>query len=144
MVGNNFFLCYVFVITSIQLSCCVTPSIIIIVINYTQVIYNYIPETNHVCRVYSVSPVLVLKFVLHVMLFRMWNTFCTLTLSRSAVCVQCPIWLFFAVPWFRASLICCSGFVGMILKLLQSPYYNWYQFCFHIPQALTFYYVFIF
>jgi hypothetical protein len=33
-------------------------------------IYNYIPETNHVSRVYSVVAVLRLQFVLHVMLFR--------------------------------------------------------------------------
>jgi chromate transport protein ChrA len=146
MVGNHFSLSYLFVITGIQLSYCVTPSIIIIiVINYMQGIYNYIPEKNHVCRVYSVSAVLFLKLMLHVMLFRMWNTFCTLTLSLSIVCVQCPIWLFFAVPWFRAFLVCCSGIVGVILKWFQSPYYNWYHFCFHIPQALNFYYeVFIF
>jgi hypothetical protein len=35
-----------------------------------QGIYNYIPETNHVSRVYSVAAVLYLQFVLHVMLFR--------------------------------------------------------------------------
>jgi hypothetical protein len=33
-------------------------------------IYNCIPETNHVSRVYSVAAVLYLHFVLHVMLFR--------------------------------------------------------------------------
>ena len=32
-------------------------------------IYNYIPEINHVCRVYSVPAVLYLQFVLHVKLF---------------------------------------------------------------------------
>ena len=32
-----------------------------------QGIYNYIPETNHVCKVYSVAIVLYLQFVLHVM-----------------------------------------------------------------------------
>jgi hypothetical protein len=32
--------------------------------------YNYIPETNHASRVYSVAAVLYLQFVLHVMLFR--------------------------------------------------------------------------
>jgi len=31
-------------------------------------IYSYIPETNHVSRVYSVGTVLYLQFVLHVML----------------------------------------------------------------------------
>ena len=32
-------------------------------------IYNHIPEINHVSRVYSVTAVLYLQFVLHVMLF---------------------------------------------------------------------------
>ena len=40
-----------------------------------QGIYNYIPETNHVSRVYSVAAVLYLQFVLQVMLFRPWNIF---------------------------------------------------------------------
>ena len=40
--------------------------------------YSYIPETNHVSRVYSVAAVLYLQFVLHVMFFLLWNMFCTL------------------------------------------------------------------
>jgi len=35
-----------------------------------QAIYNYIPETNQVSRVYSVAAVLYLQFVLHVVLCR--------------------------------------------------------------------------
>ena len=54
---------------------------IIIVITFIEGIYNYIPETNHVSRVYSVTAVLYLKFVLHVMLFHLWNMFCTFTLG---------------------------------------------------------------
>ena len=44
--------------------------IIIIFIIFMQGIYNYMPETNHVSRVYSVSVVLYLRFVVHEMLFR--------------------------------------------------------------------------
>jgi hypothetical protein len=44
--------------------------IFILVINFMQGIYNYIPETNHVSTVYSVAAVLYLQSVLHVMLFR--------------------------------------------------------------------------
>jgi len=40
-----------------------------LVIICTQGIYNYILETNHVSRVYSVTAVLFLQFVLHVILF---------------------------------------------------------------------------
>jgi hypothetical protein len=39
---------------------------------------TYIPETNHVSRVYSVVAVLYLQFVLQLMLFCTLNMFCTL------------------------------------------------------------------
>ena len=60
-------------------------------------IYNYIPETNPVYMVHTVAAVLCLQFVLHVMLFRPLNVFCTFILVLLAVCVQCTIWLF-SVP----------------------------------------------
>ena len=41
--------------------------IIIIIILLMQDIYIYIPDTNHVSRVYSVAAVMYLQFVLHVM-----------------------------------------------------------------------------
>ena len=44
--------------------------IIIIIITCIRGIYNYMLETNHVSRVYSVTAVLYLQFVVHVMLFR--------------------------------------------------------------------------
>ena len=44
--------------------------IIILVITFMRGMYNYITETNHISRVYSVAAVLNLQFVLHVMLFR--------------------------------------------------------------------------
>jgi len=44
--------------------------IIILAITLMQGIYNYIPETSHVLRIYSVATVLYFQFVLHVMLFR--------------------------------------------------------------------------
>jgi len=43
--------------------------IITLVITFMLGIYNDIPETNHVSRVYRVAAVLYLQFVLHVMLF---------------------------------------------------------------------------
>ena len=83
--------------------------IIIPVIIFMQGIYNYIPETSHFSKIYSVAGLLYLQFVLHVMLFRPWNTFCTFTLALPAVCVQCPIWLFLC-----SSLISC--FPGMLFR----------------------------
>jgi len=72
-----------------------------------QAIYNYVHETNHVSTVYSVASVLYLQSVLHVMLFGPCNMFCTFTSAISAVCVQCPTWLFlkflnFALSWYVA------------------------------------------
>jgi len=40
-----------------------------------QDIYNYIPVTNHVSRLRSVSTVMYLQFVQHVMLFRTLRMF---------------------------------------------------------------------
>jgi hypothetical protein len=45
-------------------------NIIILISTFIQDVYNYIPETNHVYTVYSVTAVLYLQSVLHVMLFR--------------------------------------------------------------------------
>ena len=39
-----------------------------------QGIYNYIPETNNISKVYSVAAVLYLQFVLHVILFLLGRT----------------------------------------------------------------------
>ena len=58
-----------------------------------QGIYNYIPKTNQVSKVHISAAVLYLQSVLHVMLFRMLNMFCTFALALPAVCVQCTIWL---------------------------------------------------
>ena len=63
-----------------------------------QGMYYYIPEINHVSWVYSVAAVLYLQFVLHVMLFRPWNMFCTFTLALPVVHEKWPVRLFFAVP----------------------------------------------
>jgi len=57
-----------------------------------QSVYNYVFHKNHV------AAVLYLQFVLHIMLFRMLNMFCTFTLALPAVSVWCPIWLLFVVP----------------------------------------------
>jgi len=82
-----------------------------LVFNFMQGIYSYIPETNHVSRVYIVATVLVLRLVLHEMLFRPWIMFCTLTLAHPVVCVQCSIRLFFqflnfVLAWYVAQVLC--------------------------------------
>ena len=44
--------------------------LLLFVITLMQAIYNYIPETNHACKVYSVATFLYLQFALHVVFFR--------------------------------------------------------------------------
>jgi hypothetical protein len=62
-----------------------------------QGIYNYIPETPNVSKVYNVTAILQLQYMAHVMIFSMINAlYCTLVLPE--VCAQCPIWLFCVVP----------------------------------------------
>ena len=85
--------------------------IIIITTTFTQDIYNYTPETRNVSTVCNVAAVLGLQFVLHVMLFRS----CTFALAFPAVCVQCPIWLFFC-----SSLISC--FPVLLLRYCLSDF----------------------
>ena len=84
-------------------------------------IHNYIPATNHVCIVYSVAAVLYLQGLPHVILYHPCNMFCTFTSALHAVCVQCPIWLVFVVPWFHAFSVRCSVIVWVILRGFQSP-----------------------
>jgi len=62
---------------------------ILLLLLYHQGIYNCIPKTNHVSRIYIVTAVLYLQFLLRVILFRT----CTFTLALSAVYIQCLIWL---------------------------------------------------
>ena len=96
---------------------------------------------NYVCWVYSVPAVLYLQFVLHVMLFRPWNMFCTFTLALSTVCAQCPIWLLF----FQFCNFLLSRYVAQVLcewlwnGSIRPSFYR-YHFCFHIPRALNFWY----
>jgi hypothetical protein len=60
---------------------------------YIYHLYNYVPEKNHVTKVYSVAVGMYLQFVLHVMLLCMLNMLCIFTLVLSIVCVQCSVWL---------------------------------------------------
>jgi hypothetical protein len=58
-----------------------------------QGIYTYIPETHYVPREYSVAVILLFLLMVHTSLAPVLNLL-HFTLVLSAVCVQCPIWLF--------------------------------------------------
>ena len=53
-----------------------------------QDVYNYIPEINHVSRVYSDAVMFWIQFILRVMIFPMVNV-CTFTSVLSEVNAQC-------------------------------------------------------
>jgi hypothetical protein len=57
-------------------------------------------------------------FVVHKMLFPMFNILCTFTVALSEVFMQCQIWLFSVVTLFRAFPVCGSGIFWMIFKWL--------------------------
>jgi hypothetical protein len=109
-------------------------TIVISIVTFMYGIYKYVPEINHVSTVYSVVAVLFLQFVLYVMLFCPWNMFITFTLTFPAVCVQCPIKMFFV-----SSLISCSS-TEWFWNGYSRPYYYRFHFLFHIPHTLNFYY----
>jgi hypothetical protein len=78
----QFFLCISTIICHYEANIII---IVILVIAFMQGIYNYIPETNHVARVCCVAAVLCIRFLLHVMLFCLWNMFFTFAVALSAV-----------------------------------------------------------
>jgi hypothetical protein len=78
---------------------------------FMQNIYNYIPETNHVSRVYSGAAVLYLQFVLHVMLLHMWES------------GNFPHRVF-VFQVFRSSCVTVTPFSMFLIKLIKMPRYN--------------------
>jgi hypothetical protein len=50
-------------------------------------IHTYIPETNHVFRVYSVAAIPCVLLMVHIAL----SSICASTLALPAVCVLCPV-----------------------------------------------------
>jgi hypothetical protein len=86
--------------------------IVIIIIIFTQCIYNYTPEANHIPTLYNVTTILLLQYMAHVMLFPMLNVvYFTSVFSAVTMCVQCLMWLFCVVSEHHAFLVCCSGIV---------------------------------
>jgi hypothetical protein len=69
----------------------------------------YIPESNHVSRIYSVAAVLYLQSVPHVMLFRPWNVlYCYVSTPCSVCTVQygCFVqFLNFVLPRYDAQVL---------------------------------------
>ena len=59
---------------------------------------TYISETNYVPREYSVAAILLLLFMVLISLVSVFNLLHFYISTFRSVCVQCPIWLFSAVP----------------------------------------------
>ena len=94
--------------------------IIIIIMFIT--FYNYISEANNVSKAHSVG-----VFAIYVTRNVISHFQCVLYFynSTSAVCVRCPIWLFFVVPWFRAQVLS-----EWLWDAFTCPHYYWYHFAF--------------
>jgi len=99
---------------------------------------NYVPGMNYTARIHKFAAVPYLQFLIHVMLFRTWNIFCTFTLKLTVICVQCPIWLFFFLHFLN--LVFSSNVARVLSEWFwneSSSHYYWrYYFCFHIPKLL--------
>jgi hypothetical protein len=74
-------------------------------------IYNYISETNHFCRVYSVAAALCLQFMLHIMLFPFLNVMYFYISAFRSICV---------VPHMIVSCSLISSFPGIIIIIIIS------------------------
>ena len=59
---------FVVVVVVVVVVIVVVVDVIVIIISFMQGIYTYIPETNHVPREYSVSPILSLLFMVPISL----------------------------------------------------------------------------
>jgi hypothetical protein len=81
-------------------------------------ISNYIPETNHISRVYKVAASLYLRFIIHVMLFPMLNILYFYISTFRSMC---------AVPnmaVFCSSLVSCStGVFSRFSDFSSYPYF---------------------
>ena len=83
--------------------------LLLFVINFTQGIYRYVPETRHVPTVYNAAAVLRLLLMLHFMLFPMiYILHFHISTSRSMCAV--PSMFFFVVLGCCASRVCCLGY----------------------------------
>ena len=80
---NSTYYCIIIILT--------TTTTVNLVITFMHDIYNYIPATKHVSRVYNVAAVLYLQFVLHVLLLLL------LLLSSSSSSSSLVTGLFFLV-----------------------------------------------
>jgi hypothetical protein len=83
-------------------------TITILVLASMNVIYNYIPETNHVARLYNVATVLYLQHVLRVTLLHPCNRCCTFKL------------LLFLLLLLSSSLFTAGIVVNMYIGLVCS------------------------
>jgi len=115
------------ILCNIDYLCLICLIIIVIVFEYhlyggcLQLI-RYTPKTNHVSRVYNVTIVLWLQYMVHVMLIPMLDVFCLYTIPFR-IRAHCPIRLFSAVPSSRVFHVRWSGTFGMILDGFSRPYY---------------------
>jgi hypothetical protein len=72
--------------------------LIIIVITYMPVMYNYILKTDRTSKVHNFASILFLGYLAQVLFFRINILNCYISTFRSRLFVQRQIWLFSVVP----------------------------------------------
>ena len=111
--------------------------IVLFVFGFMQCIYNYMPQTNLVCRIYCFAAMLYLDVMVHVMLSPMFNVLYFYISTSRSMCAVPRMDFFFVVPWFRSFPVYCSGIVWVILSwfqlslLLLVHYYYYYYYYYH-------------
>ena len=100
-----------------------------------QCIYNHVPETNHVSTVHSVTDVLYLQSVLHVMLFRPLKYVLNFSISTSrSLCAVTDMAVFCSslISCFPGTLItyCLSDFEMVLVAPLVTGIA--FTFTFHV------------
>jgi hypothetical protein len=82
-------------------------------------IYNYIPATNHVCRLYSVAAVLYLQFMIYIVLFRMLNVMCFYISAFRSMCV-----VLLMVVYCSSLISCFPGIIIIIIIIIVTCVVN--------------------
>jgi hypothetical protein len=93
-------------------------AVAVIMHTFIQGICNYIPATDHICRLYSVATVLQLQFMVYVTLLPMLNVLYFYSGSFRSI-VRCPMWVLscsFFNSCFPAMLLSYFLYVALSLK----------------------------
>ena len=99
---------------------------------------THLQQTTFLWYIYSVAAVLYLQSVLHVMLFPLFNMFCTFTSALPAVC-SAQYGCFLQLLNFLLSRYVAQVLSEWFWNGSSRPYCHQYHFCMYSPYVLNFY-----